>query len=264
MYATHMKYSIKATIKANTEIAQGHFELIMEAPEIAKTGKPGQFIQIKLDKSLNPLLPRPMGLSFLDEKQGCIGVIYKIAGYGTSLLQKKIPNQKLIVTGPLGNSFTIYEGVKNIALIAGGTGIGPILLLSEHVKATMPHMLAYCFLGARSKPLLCGKERLNTNCVQTYFATDDGTEGHYGVITDILLEKCKEHGIKQIIAVGPTPMMQKAVAVAKKLGIRSEVSLEERMACGFGICLGCAAKLKDDKFHMICVDGPIFNGDEVF
>lgn len=265
-----MKYILKSPIIKNNEIAPEHFELILKAPEIAKTGKPGQFIQIKVTDNLNPLLPRPFSLSSADAKTGCITVIYKIIGKGTQILSQRRKGEMLTVTGPLGNSFWIEPDVKHIALVAGGTGIGPILFLAKTLNKNLIceagrkyPISTFAFLGARSKNLLCGHEQLKNHCEQLFCSTDDGSYGHQGFITDLIENNCQQLKINQIIAVGPILMMKKVVRIAQKLQIPSLVSLEERMACGFGICMGCAVKLADGKHHLACCDGPVFRGEDV-
>ncbi|MEK9165720.1 MAG: dihydroorotate dehydrogenase electron transfer subunit [Patescibacteria group bacterium] len=257
-----MKYLLKAPVIKNNKIAPELFELILKAPEIAKSSKPGQFVQIKVTDDLNPLLPRPFSLSYANTKTDCIAVIYKIIGKGTQILSQRQKGEILTVTGPLGNSFWIEPGVKHIALIAGGTGIGPIIFLTKilHNKTTYQ---TFAFLGARSKKMLYGYEQLKNYCEQIFCSTDDGSYGRQGFVTDLFEEKCQKLKIDQVIAVGPIPMMKKVVIIAHKLHISSLISLEERMACGFGICMGCAVKLADGKHHLACCDGPVFRGEDV-
>ena len=258
-----MKYHLSCTIVQNTSIVPQHYELIVTAPDIARLAKPGNFVQIKVDYSLNPLLPRPMGISYIDKKKGLIGVIYKIFGKGTTALSHKKPGENVILTGPLGNSFCLDEKISTVAFVAGGTGVGPILLLADNWSKEYPNLTIFVFLGARTKKLFIGLDRLEKKCSKVYSATDDGSFGHHGFITDILEKSCTENGIQHIFAVGPIYMMKKAFDIGKNLGLTVDVSLEERMACGFGVCLGCACKMKDGKYHMICIDGPIVNAYNV-
>lgn len=255
-----MKYLLKSPIVKNQKIAQEHFELILKAPEIAKIGKPGQFVQIKITDDLNPLLPRPFSLSNVDVKTGCISVIYKIIGKGTQILSQRRKGEILTAAGPLGNGFWLEPNVKQVALIAGGTGIGPILFLA---KTLCNSYRIFAFLGARSKNMLCGYEQLKNYCEQIFCSTDDGSYERQGFVTDLFEKKCQKFKIDQIIAVGPIPMIKKVVRIAHKLQIPSLISLEERMACGFGICMGCAVKLADGKHHLACCDGPVFRGEDV-
>lgn len=276
-----MKYHIKSPVIKNTKIAPELFELILKAPEIAKIGKPGQFIQIKVTDDLNPMLPRPFSMSSADDKTDCIAVIYKIIGKGTEILSQRQKGEMLTVTGPLGNSFWTEPNVKRIALVAGGTGIGPILFLAKTLNKNVISNIQtgfgfrskagrkspisiFTFLGARSRNLLCGIEQLKNYSEQIFCSTDDGTFGRQGVVTDLIKNKCQELKINQIIAVGPVPMMKKTVKIAQKLQVPSLVSLEEKMACGFGICMGCAVKLADGKHHLACCEGPVFRGNDVY
>lgn len=257
-----MKYHLNTTILFNQQIASSYFELTLEAPQIAAIAQPGQFLQIKPNSDLNPLLPRPLGLSAADAIAGTISCIYQVKGKGTELLAKLTPGDQLHLTGPLGNGFWIEPGVKRVGLIAGGTGIGPILFMADRLKKD-PAITAVALIGARSREQLCLQERFFALCVAVLTTTDDGSIGHHGFVTDILADACARHQLDQLIAVGPMPMMRKATAIGQKLKIPVLVSLEERMACGIGICLGCVVKLSDGQHHPICTEGPVFRGNEV-
>jgi dihydroorotate dehydrogenase electron transfer subunit len=263
MLTITMKYQIDAKIIKNEQIEGGYFEIILTAKKIAQNAKPGQFVQMKVDKSLNPLLRRPFGLSFADKKEGEIGIIYQVRGKGTEILSQRKINETLSVIGPLGNGFWLEPNVKSVALIAGGSGVGPLIFLAQAMTDTTSRVKIFSFLGARSKNLLVGQKELQRYSDKVYLSTDDGSAGHYGFITDILEKKCLTHQIEQIITVGPMPMMQKVAVIGQRLNIPTQVSLEEKMACGFGACLGCVVKLKDGEYHMVCKDGSIFKGEDV-
>ncbi|HCC50314.1 MAG TPA: dihydroorotate dehydrogenase electron transfer subunit [Candidatus Jacksonbacteria bacterium] len=254
------KHLESAKILSIRKIATDNFKLTLEAPKIAETAIPGQFVQLKVDHSLNPLLPRPLGISFANPKKGRLELIFKVVGRGTQILAESKKGAMIYITGPLGNGFWLEPDVKRVAIVAGGTGIGPILFLA---KKWAENVNLFGFLGARRNDLLCGHLELARYCKRVDCATDDGSFGYKGLITELLQKKISEYQIQQVIACGPLPMMKAAVAVAQNLNLPSQVSLEERMACGTGICLGCAVKLADDKYHTVCTDGPVFRGNAV-
>ena len=257
----------KCLVVKNEKIASGHFTLTLRGPRIAKIARPGQFVQIQCAQdSCDPLLPRPF--SFLTVGASDFSVLYQVVGKGTELLAKKEKGDEVWVVGPLGNGFSV-NGSKNkqALLVGGGVGIPPLYHLAEALlKSKMNKKNIHVFLGARNKSLLLCEKEFNRLGVHLHLATDDGTKGEKGFITETLEAFLAGGGSRQIYACGPTPMLKAVSRLATKYKVSCEVSVEEPMACGFGACLGCAIEVEKNgnkRFAIACCEGPVFNSAEI-
>jgi dihydroorotate dehydrogenase electron transfer subunit len=197
-------------------------------------------------------LRRP--ISVHDSKKGCITFLYKIAGKGTKILST-LESGEIKVLGPLGSGYDLKLAKNSEPVIAaGGTGIASVHFLASKLKKN-----GTLFYGARSKEdLLClGQfKKLGWKIV---LATDDGSKGHKGFITDLL--ESKLNNTDTLFACGPSPMLKKVLKIAKDKKVKGFVSLEEKMACGMGNCQGCAVKINGVN-KMACKDGPVFKIEE--
>ncbi len=243
-------------ITEQTMLAKDIYSLWIKAEEIAAAAEPGQFVSLYCgDRSR--LLPRPISICEVDREQGLIRLVYRVAGAGTKEFAGWRPQDTAEVMGPLGNGFTL-EGKKAL-LIGGGIGIPPMLELAKQLTCEKQMVLGYrdiTFLEEEFIPY-----------GRVYIATEDGSKGTRGNVLDALKENKLEADI--IFACGPTPMLRGIQAYALEKGIRCQLSLEERMACGIGACLGCVCKTRDVDHHSnvhnkrICKDGPVFYAYEV-
>ncbi len=276
----------KCQVLENNEVARGHFILKMLSPRIAKSARPGQFIQISCSDSLDPLLPRPF--SFLSASSKEFSILYHVVGKGTNLLSRAKKGDVFWVLGPLGNGFTVKNlrpvaGQKQqIVLVGGGVGIPPLVHLAGHWLKSKSHPLQkniHVFLGARHKELLLCEKDFKKLGVSLHIATDDGSKGHKGFITELLGEFLSPqlptaNSELNIYTCGPTPMLKAVSLISQKYGIACQASLEAKMACGFGACLGCAVKIRGQKtedgrqsseyrFAAACKEGPVFEAKEI-
>ena len=249
----------------NKKVTQGFYKMRIEAPYIAKTAHPGQFVEIKCSDGNDPLLRRPLGVHKI-LKNG-IEMLYEVVGRGTELLSKKKPGDTIDIIGPLGNGFTLPQ-IPNPEsripiLIAGGIGVAPLLVLAE--KITEKKKAPYIIIGAKTKPgILCEKEFKDLGCF-VMVSTEDGSKGHKGYATDILKHLLKTINCQAsaIYACGPHPMLKAVSQMARLVNVPCQVSLDERMACGVGVCLGCPVKVKTGGYKMVCKDGPVFDAREI-
>lgn len=264
-----------ATILEHKEVLPNHYMLVLHSPKVAETAKPGQFVHIKLNETLTPILRRPISLNGIDKNAGTITLLYHVVGEGTKLLTKKHKGVKLDIMGPIGNGFSFPKDVKNVAVIAGGIGVAPVFpLIEELIRLGVKVTLYY---GSRSKDNVIKTNHLINQGAHISVATDDGTLGYNGFVTD-LLAKDLENGASfdYYYTCGPLPMMKGVAKIMEGHEIPGELSLEERMGCGTGACLACVCKIKvksrleafvNDSFFTykkVCVDGPVFSSEEVY
>ncbi|MCR5279491.1 MAG: dihydroorotate dehydrogenase electron transfer subunit [Lachnospiraceae bacterium] len=205
------------------------------------------------------LLPRP--ISICEVRDNMIRLVFRVAGKGTAEFSDLVAGERIRILGPLGNGFPLDKAEGNVVLMGGGIGIPPILELSRKLKAVNPVSI----LGYRNADTFLSKDFAEYGNV--LFASEDGSVGAKGNVMDAL----KASGIKPdvIMACGPMPMLRAIKAYAAEQGIKAYISLEERMACGVGACLGCVCKTvhKDEHSHVnnarVCTEGPVFSAEEV-
>lgn len=254
----------KALVIRHREMVPRFYELEFIAPGIAKEALPGQFLNIRVSESYEPLLRRPFSIYDVDKKLGSITLFYKVVGRGTRMMTKLQVENKLDVMGPLGRSFSIPSGMKSAVLVGGGVGIAPLVYLTRILTEKKVHVKV--LLGASSAGYLVCKDILNRLGVQYLVSTDDGSEGMKGRVTDLLQAELSANKADFIYACGPERMLAAVTAIADEFQIPGEISLEEHMACGVGACLGCAHRVKQGdefRFAKVCHEGPIFNVGEV-
>lgn len=257
-----MSKILNEKVESVEKLSESIYKMTINSEYIVNRAKPGQFVNIKCCDGINALLRRPISICNVDKDNKTIDIVFQIKGVGTEYLSKKRMGDKVDLIGPLGNPFTILKKHKNIAVIGGGIGVFPLLYLLNGVTATKKA----AFLGFRNKDFVVLKDEFKKACDKLCISTDDGSTGYNGLITELLEEHIKDNKFDIIYTCGPTPMIKKVVEIAKKDGIRCQVSLEQRMGCGIGACLVCACKTKSDdgwKYSHVCKDGPVFWSDEV-
>jgi dihydroorotate dehydrogenase electron transfer subunit len=247
-----------AQIISNKPLASDFYLITFESPEIAKEAKPGQFINIKVSGGTDPLLRRPIGICEADQKNGIVKALYFIKGKGTNLLKERIEGEKVSLTGPHGNGFSIKENSKNILLVGGGFGVSPLYFFASQNRDKN----IFVAIGGRSKDLILLEDDFKDLGVEVLVATDDGSYGLKGLVTKAVEKILSENKIDEIITVGPIPMMKAVAKVAESRGIPCQVTMEERMACGVGACFACVCKTKQG-YKTVCGQGPVFNSKDL-
>lgn len=250
-----MKYDSKpCKLLSAKALTKDVFDFVLSAPELAAVAQPGQFAQIRLP---GHTLRRPISICGIDKTAGTLRFVFQIRGEGTAELAQFQPGSQIEILAPLGNGFPVNRQ-KRTLLVGGGIGVPPLLGVASELGEN-----AVAVLGFRNKDAVILEEDFQAVGAKTLVATDDGTYGHHGLVTDL----CKDQEFDCVMACGPAPMLRAVTALAQERGVPCYVSLEERMACGIGACLGCAvALLKEDGsqyFGHVCKDGPVFESHRV-
>ena len=298
-----------ATVCTNKQIGRRFYRLGLEFREagaaVFAEAKPGQFAELDLAGAALPpaeaipidlvdvagrkiLLRRPF--SFCDARsqkdKTVVDILYCVVGPATLRMTTLSGGDSVSVIGPLGSGFWVPEGKKAALLVAGGMGAGPLLLLVKVLTADFPKIEMVAFAGAKTAKELPFEGRLDeisehlgfslaefAKCgVESLVATDDGSAGYHGLVTNCFSEWLGEHSLAAkdtiIYSCGPEEMLARVAEIAKAKKIDCQVSMERRMACGIGLCQSCAVECRvngssETVYKLCCEDGPVFESREV-
>ena len=249
------KKVVEGKIIGQGEIAPMIFKMIIEAPEVAQSAHCGQFVNV-YPKSKSTLLPRPISISEIGENT--ITLVYGVVGEGTREFMQYETGEHIRISTALGNGYSVQEAKVSV-LVGGGIGVPPLVELAKNIKGEK-----IAVLGFREDPILV--ETLENLGVKVYIATDSGKVGFKGNVIDLI----KAEGIRgdYFYACGPKVMLRALSIYCEEQNVPVQVSLEERMGCGYGVCVGCVTKIKADNekgyaLKKVCKDGPVFLGNEV-
>ena len=269
---------LESSIVEHRSIAKDTWELTLEAPNLARWTLPGQFFMVRLAGLNDPLIGR--ALAMFDrgfDSQGnpqTVSVAYVVKGKFTHALSRFKAGQSVEIWGPLGNAFSNHP-VDHLILVAGGVGITPMLSLATAAlgqgtysqEGHFAKQVTLCY-GARTQEYLVALDAFEARGVRLAIATEDGSLGHRGRVTEVLKDLLsRSEGTARIACCGPEPMMQAVSKIAHEHNVPCEVSLETPMACGIGICFTCVAKIDQGDgtwdYRRTCVEGPIFESQSI-
>jgi dihydroorotate dehydrogenase electron transfer subunit len=250
----------------------GHYFLLsLESPQIAQDARPGQFLMVRTSLDTHPLLRRPFSIFSSDGTR--VEIFFQKVGLGTRLLSEKREGDTVDIIGPLGVGFTVIKGNAGekgnedelAALIGGGRGIAPLYFLAKELQGNGGS--ARVFYGGKSVSDLPTKERFENSGIPLICATEDGSFGTKGLITEVFEAALRSRlSVSQIYACGPDLMLKRIAEIASANNIPAELSLESVMGCGFGACWGCVKKIKKDNrasWHKICEEGPVIKAEDI-
>ncbi len=251
-----------------------YYTLVLDGPDAWREVLPGQFVMVETSDGLEPYLRRAFSVHDVSKTDhgARIELLVKIVGPGTRALAARRPGERIAVLGPLGRAFGAAGGVgerpadaRPVALVAGGVGSAPLLLLGRRLLAE-----GVCFdffYGGRSAIDLARSEvfaALAEASGGTLIATtEDGSVGFRGLVTVPLAERLAAGRYRKVFSCGPMGLLQRLAELSAEHAVPGEAALETPMGCGFGACLGCAVELVDGRFALCCKDGPVFAFDEV-
>ena len=265
-----MPQDIATPVTRNVDLGHGNFLLEFEAPEGVRAMDPAQFFMIGIPGS-EVLLRRPFSVcglpgTFDDAADGTVQVLYKVVGRGTALLASLKAGARIDVLGPLGRGFRLPEGRDDRpVMVAGGIGSAPFPALTVRLaEAGFDPVLLYGARTAADLPLL---EWFRARCSKVEVTTEDGSLCERGLVTVPLERVIAGIGAERarLYACGPEPMLRAVARIALSAGVRCDLSLEARMACGFGVCLGCVVPTHgggpdgDEGFERVCMEGPVMD-----
>jgi len=256
------QYQEKATVIRTEQFSEKNYRLTLDSPDIARSAKAGQFVMIRAGFGKDPLLRRPFSIH-QTSTNGQIQIYFKIVGRGTDMLARIKAGDDLSVFGPLGKGFVIHENFPAL-IVGGGLGIAPMLFLAKSIC----RLKGDCgndqiILGGREKaevePLVKDFKEFG---IKMLLATDDGSYGHHGLVTDIL-SSLELHNRCTVYTCGPEPMMARVYEICKVRNVACQVSVESVMACGMGACLGCSRPTSKGTYAHVCLNGPVFKAEEL-
>lgn len=265
----------EAEVVRNVSEGASSWRLVLRVPDWPGF-RPGQFAMLSAGaqqaaRRTDPLLPRPMAVYRSEPGVGGsdVEILYKLVGRGTALLAEALPGQRVAIVGPLGTAFPPPRFGERVVIVAGGTGIASVYELAAQLAGAQ-HPVEVLF-GARTANDLMALEDFEALEIPLRVATEDGSAGVRGVVTDLLesaLEGPTEAADlpgsgRRVYVCGPTAMMRRCAEIASLREVPCVVALENAMACGFGVCLGCAAPLRKGGYALVCRDGPAFDAASI-
>ena len=265
-----------ARVAEHVSLADRTFRIRIECPELAAAIRPGQFIMLRLPNTTDPLLGRPFALydTVLDERGRPVAfdVVYLVVGKMTGRLAEVNAGEMLEVWGPLGKPFLDIGTPDRVTLVAGGIGQTPFLAYARELLGSRGYggdlarartKKVALYYGVRTASLAAGVDDFRTAGVEIHLASDDGTLGTKGFVTQLL----ESHGpTGPLVGCGPEPMLHALAKLAAKWKVPCQVSLETPMACGVGICFSCVTKVQTPDgwdYKRVCIDGPVFDAGQL-
>jgi dihydroorotate dehydrogenase electron transfer subunit len=265
-------FQVPAHVIENVQLAERTYRIRLQAPEIAAAIRPGQFLMLRLCGTTDPLLGRPFALydTVLDSAGQPVGVdvVYLVMGKMTGRLTGIRAGDAIDVWGPLGNGFPSLAGVEHVALVAGGIGQTPFLAYVRELLGTRGYghqparrivQKVSLYYGVRTSSLAAGVEDFRQAGADVQLASDDGSLGFHGFVTQLLAGHARP---SHIVGCGPEPMMRALAELARKWNLNCHLSLETPMACGAGICFSCVTRIRTPEgwdYRRVCVEGPVFD-----
>ncbi len=253
----------KVSVVKNIRICTDHYHLILRDDAVARMTTPGQFVNLKINDRQELLLRRPFSVAITRPEQSFFEVVYRVVGKGTRAMVDLKPGEWVDLMGPFGNGFHLPEKPMNCLLLGGGCGVAPLWGLVERLSRGGNRTVA--LLGFQSSDRVFGEDLFHKCDAEVVVTTDDGSYGLKGFVSDHLEETLKRP-IDRVYICGPMPMLRAVIPMIRKQKVKGEVSLEEKMGCGYGACLSCVAKIWKDgvvERERVCTEGPVFPLEEI-
>jgi dihydroorotate dehydrogenase electron transfer subunit len=248
-------------IVANDRDTDLYFRLVLRAPQIAPLVQPGQFTHLRVLPMKDALLRRPF--SIFQVADDTFSILYKAIGKGTDVLSRMRPGEELSAIGPLGHGFTVPpSGGETPLLVAGGYGMAAMYLLAQRSPQK-----GIVFVGGRRRVDILCEEEFGALGWEVRATTEDGSHGQQGLVTQPLLAELRRTVAgRKLFACGPTPMLKAVGKIAEEFNLPAELSMDEHMCCGVGVCLTCVIPIKTSdgwEYQRTCTEGPVFDAHQI-
>ena len=271
-----------ATVDGVRQMAENTWAVKLRSPELAEQITPGQFFMIRPANGSDPLLGRPFALYdiYCGEDGSPLGVEfgYVVVGKLTSIMSQWKEGDTVNIWGPLGNGFPLPTA-KRLLCVAGGIGQTPFLGVAREAlelqsygnparSVTAKPESVKLLYGVRSKDYVAGMDDFDQPGLDVQVATDDGSYGHHGFVTELLKQELESDSAEtEVYCCGPEPMMKAVAEICAAASVRCLLSLETPMACGFGACFSCVTKVREEDgswdYRRTCVEGPVFEAERL-
>ena len=258
--AVHPVYR-SATVLEVKQAGPEYVDLLLREAEIARTSGPGQFLMIRAWPGVDPILPRPFDIMQCSPREQTLRLFVKVEGRGTALLSSLAPGTRVMVTGPLGRPVVDFA-FSSIAFLLRGAGAAAVVHLAQSCRSR--GIEVYSILSASTASRIVCREYLEPLSTETLIATDDGSEGHRGLATELLDRLLEQQSIDRVYTCGSRRFARYVQRLDREGRSSGFVFLEGLMACGLGDCHGCAVRKKGGSgYYLVCRDGPHFPVGEV-
>ncbi len=252
-----------ASVIQNRQLCIDHYLLVLKDAELAKAVLPGQFINLKIRNREDLLLRRPFSIARARPEKSSLEIVYQVVGKGTAAMRDLRPGESVDLLGPLGKGFHVPEKGENCLLVGGGCGVAPLWALADRLFQNGNKMIA--LLGFRSSNYVFGVDVFEADQAEIIVTTDDGSYGLKGFASEHLKDVLKRP-VDRVYVCGPPQMLKAVIPLIRRAGRKGEVSVEEKMGCGYGVCLSCAVNVIKDgvlEKQRVCKEGPVFDIEEV-
>lgn len=264
-------YQLSGRVVKNRPISPSTYRLDLSLPVPTSFRiLPGQFFMIRTSQNFDPLLRRPFSILSVNPLNHAshrrLSILFRVVGQGTRLMAGWSQGQLVDMTGPLGRGYTLSEDPATLVMIAGGLGIASLFGLAESILLRQERRDVRVYIGGQSKEDILMKSELEAMGARVKVTTEDGSMGTMGVVTQWLEMEgphLAKDGSTAVCACGPFEMLARVATITQRFSLPCQVSLETRMACGMGACLGCAVRTRDRGYQMVCREGPVFDAREI-
>jgi dihydroorotate dehydrogenase electron transfer subunit len=272
MTAEVVMQDVEAQLRLNRTVADDFYQARLYAPSIADRAKPGQFVEVQVNAGTDPFLRLPLSICAVDTAAGTVDVLYEAVGPKSRALSDVAVGASLALMGPLGKrGFSPPASGRRAVLVGGGIGIPPLLFFGKSLLDSGYAEEVVLLAGARNAGKHLSDDLMRPSASRWERCSDDGSMGHKGLVTDLLSTEL-DGADCEVFTCGPHPMMAAVAALCSARDVACQASLEEYMACGYGVCVGCVIEVRPsgggeapayEKYSRVCVDGPVFDAHRV-